>query len=479
MNRMFVGRKRELARLQRCLDEDLAQLIVVYGRRRVGKTFLVNQFFEGRFDFKVTGIYNQPKSVQLRSFSEELRRHTGRPAEIPKDWLDAFNQLRDYLEGLQGNEKRVIFFDEMPWLDTQKSDFLPAFEWFWNDYACARDRLIVIVCGSATSWMVENIEENKGGLFNRQTCKLFLEPFTLSEVEDYLKLRGISWARYDIAQCYMMMGGYPYYLSLLDPEKTLFQNADELFFRKRAELWDEYDHLYRTLFSNSNQYIRVVETLAKRNYGMSRERLSSESGLPSNGMMSKILKNLVDSGFVRREAVFGKKNETIYQLSDYYSLFYFRFIRDGFGGDEHFWSNQVDHPARRVWAGLAFEMLCKDHIAQIKQKLSIGGVLSEQSTWQVGPDPEQGRSGAQIDLVINRRDQVINLCEAKFSINAYEISRDYDQKLRDKIEIFRESTKTRKTLQLTLITTFGIKKNPYSSLINQTVTLDDLFVPLS
>ncbi len=472
----IIGRKAECDRLKKCLKENQAQLVIVYGRRRVGKTFLISQFFNGRFDFKLTGAYGEPKEIQLRYFSQELNRQSGNNNPVPKDWIDAFELLREYLNGLSQDEKHVVFFDEMPWMDTQKSGFLSAFEWFWNDWGCTQDNLIFVVCGSATSWMVENIAENKGGLFNRQTCRLYLQPFSLYETELYLQSRHIDWSRRDIAQCYMIMGGIPYYLSLIDSEMALNANIDNMFFRKRAELWDEFDHLYQTLFSNSEQYIKVVEQLSKKRIGLTRREISKLTKISVNGNLSKILKNLTNSGFIRTYAFYGRKSkEVLYQLSDYYTIFYYKFIKDGFGKDEHFWSNTLDNPSRQVWAGLTFEQLCKDHIMPIKKKLGISGVLSQEYSWFSLNDSEEGMPGAQIDLLIDRRDQVINICEIKFSMNEFLINKDYDQRLRNKIAVFRDQTKCKKTIQLTMITTYGVQNNKYHNIVTNEVLLDDLF----
>lgn len=474
----IVGRQAECRRLSQCLEADTAQLVVVYGRRRVGKTFIINEFFNGRFDFKLTGAYNEPKETQLRYFAMELSRQAGREIVPPKDWIDAFDLLRRHLSSLPQDEKHIVFLDEMPWMDTQRSGFMSAFEWFWNDWGCTQHNLVLIVCGSATSWMVKNIDENKGGLFNRQTCKLNLIPFSLHEVELYLKSRQIDWSRRDIAECYMIMGGFPYYYSLLDPELSYSANIDNLFFRKRAELWDEFDHLYKTLFANSEHHIRMVEALSRKNIGLSRAELANQLDLPQNGAFSRLLSDLVDSGFVRKNSFYGKKSkDVLYQLADYYTLFYFRFLQNREGNDEHFWSNSIDNPGRRVWAGLTFEQLCKDHVPQIKRKLGIAGVLSTESSWQgaVIVDDDEQKRGAQIDLIIDRRDQVVNLCEIKFSLGEYLIDKDYDQKLRNKIAVFRDATHCKKTLQLTMMTTYGVKRNKYSGVMTNQVILDDLF----
>ena len=277
----------------------------------------------------------------------------------------------------------------------------------------------------------------------------------------------------------MIMGGIPYYLSLLDREFSFNANIDTLFFRKRAELWDEFNHLYKTLFSNSDRYIRIVEALSRKRMGMTRSEIAEKANLPPNGGLTGMLNDLVDSGFVRKYSFYGRKTrDTLYQLADYYTLFYYRFLKDGFGGDEHFWSNTLDHPSRRTWAGLTFEQLCKDHIPQIKRKLGISGVLSEESSWFGSAPSDELEPGlsAQIDLLIDRRDQVINICEIKFSLNEFVIDKDYEQSLRNKIVVFRENTGCRKTIQLSMITTYGLRRNKYSGIVSNEVVLDDLFL---
>ena len=469
MNKRIIGRNEECERLDECLESNSAQLVIVYGRRRVGKTFLINEYFNYEFAYKITGIYNATKQLQIRNFMIELNHKSEKKYDAVNDWLDAFDCLRDYIESLPINKKQIIFFDEMPWLDTHKSGFLEAFEWFWNGYASTKNNLILIICGSATSWMDEKIANNKGGLFNRQTCKLFLKPFRLHEVEEYLHSKNIYWSRYDIACTYMIMGGIPYYLSLLSNKLSYSQNIDKLFFKENGELFDEFDHLYKTLFSNSENYIKVVEALSSKRNGLTRKEISNKTNLPTNGVLSKILYNLELSGFIKISNFYkNKKKDSLYRLSDYYTAFYFKYIKDNYGKDENYWSNSIDNPSRRTWLGLTFESLCKDHIPQIKYKLGISGVLSNEYVWS--------NKDAQIDLLIERRDMIINLCEIKFSINEYEIDKKIDLELRNKIGAFREATNYKHSIQLTMITSFGLKNSMYNSLASSVVTLDDLFL---
>jgi hypothetical protein len=292
--------------------------------------------------------------------------------------------------------------------------------------------------------MVDHFDRNMGGLFNRQTCRLFLKPFTLTETEQFLLSRNIQWSRYQIAECYMIMGGIPYYLKQLNSRQTYTENIDRIFFMDHGPLWDEFDHLFRTLFANSEIYVKVVEKLSEKPGGMTRKEIAQKTKIGESGFLTIILNNLCLSGFIRISAFYGKKKkDTKYQLSDYYTAFYFRFLKDHYGKDHNFWSHANDYPSRRAWSGLTFEQLCKDHIPQIKAKLGISGVLTEESIWFTEEEPELNLPGAQVDLVIDRRDQVTHLCEMKYSINEFVIDKDYDAVLRNKLEAFRRKTKSK------------------------------------
>lgn len=472
---LIIGREHEIQLLDDCCDSRESQLVIVYGRRRVGKSFLINQYFDNRFDFKLVGDNRLSKSEQLYNFYDELHRHKKKEVKVPESWREAFFLLRDYLEELDANRKNVVFFDEMPWLDNQKSGFLEAFEYFWNSYGASRNNLILIVCGSVSSWIIDNFEHNKGGLFNRQNCRFFLEPFNLYETEKFLvEKKGINWSRYDIAEIYMVLGGIPYYLDYLSRNMSPSENIDNLFFKKRGLMWDEFDNLYKTLFSNSGNYIKIVEALFMKKEGMNRKELIASTKLSDNAAFTKMLENLMDSGFISSYNFFGnKKRGIVYQLTDYYTMFYFRFVKDNYGKDEEFWSHHLDQPSRRSWAGLTFEMLCKAHLTQIKKSLSILGVSSAVSVWKTKPTEEH--NGAEIDMLIDRRDRIIDICEMKFSENKFTIDKDYDEKLRNKIEAFKIETGTKKAVQLVFVTSYGIKQNMYSSRVQGEVILDDLF----
>lgn len=464
----IIGRSKEKEILRRCVESDSPELIAIYGRRRIGKTYLVRQFFNDSFAFYFTGIYQGSKKEQLNEFSRQLQYYSGKRQNPAKDWFEAFAGLRQYLETAPGTEPLVVFFDELPWMDTGKSRFIKALEYFWNSWGAANKRMKMIVCGSATTWMRENILSDKGGLYNRTTQSIYLAPFTLAETEEYLLSRGISWSRYQIAECYMILGGTPLYLQLLDRSLSLTQNIDKLFFIQNAPLSREYDFLFRSLFGEGSLHRQIIETLARKAIGMTRAEIMTSAKIDGSGAMSKALKELEDCDFIRQYSPFGKRERgAMYQLTDLFSLFHLRYVKDYKGLDENHWQNTIDSPSRRAWSGYAFEQLCLHHIRQIKRKLGISGVQCDACAWK--------GEGGQIDLLLDRRDQTINLCEMKFSLSEFEITKQYDELLRRRTEAFRTATKTRKSLILTFVTTYGIKQNTYSGTVQSEVRLDDLF----
>lgn len=477
MKQKIIGRKDEQLLLQSCLDSGRPEFVAVYGRRRIGKTFLVKQFFNEKFDFYITGAYRASRSDQLYNFKMTLQSYSGVKRTKPKTWLEAFFQLQDYLTTL-GDKRKVVFIDELPWFDTQRSNFISALELFWNQWASDQN-IVLVVCGSATSWMINKLLGDKGGLHNRITHSIYLAPFTLGETEALLKENRIVMNRYQIVELYMILGGTPYYLSLLRPDLSLTQNVDWLFFSENGELKREFDFLFRSLFNDINLYRRIVELLSKKARGMTRQEILSETKMNDNGRFSEVLDDLCNCDFIRRYSSFQKKErDVMYQLTDLFSLFYLRFVKNANGLDENLWMETIDAPDRRSWSGYAFEQVCLHHIPQIKKKLGISGVKTEVSSWSLQPTTllnGKKQPGAQIDLIIDRRDQTINLCEMKFSMRPFEITQKYMDYIIERNNLFRTVTKTRKAIHLTFVTTYGLVKNAQSGMVQSEVTMDNLF----
>lgn len=471
----IIGRKEEISILQSLQKSDRSAFVAVYGRRRVGKTYLIRSFFEEKFTFQLTGIANVETEQQLTNFHSSLVRifPEFEDNSLSKDWFQAFQQLITAVESLTQPKKKVLFIDELPWLDTPNSMFIPALEHFWNSWASTRNDIILVVCGSAASWMINQLINNTGGLYNRVTHPIQIEPFTLSECEAFFQAKSPGYDRYQLIQLYMVFGGIPFYLDFIDTRKSATQNINDLCFSTKGRLRNEFQKLYASLFKKADKHIAIIEALAQKAKGFERDELLKTAKLSNGGNTTAILRELEESSFITKYNTFGKaKNNAIYQLTDFYSLFYLKFIKKTSLFDDNFWINGIDTPEIRAWSGYAFEQVCLSHTAQIKRALGIAHVQTQTSGW-IGID---GNNKAQIDLIIDRRDQVINLCEIKFSINSFTIEKDYAENLRKKIGVFKDATKTTKALWLTFITTNGLTQNSYSqSLVNQSLTMDDLF----
>lgn len=461
--------------MQNLLNEQEPQFCVVYGRRRIGKTFLIRETFAHRFDFQHTGLANAGKTEQLSEFKESLRAAGMRISKIPKDWHEAFHMLADHLSSLPAG-KKIVFLDELSWMDTPKSGFISALEHFWNGWVTARAEkdIVLIVCGSATSWIINKVINNRGGLHNRLTMRIHLKPFTLKECEEYVSMRSLPLSRQDIAEAYMILGGVPYYWSFLHKNESLAQNIDRMFFAEDAPMAEEYSALYASLFQHPEPYIAIVETLAKKKAGMTRNELLASTGLTDNTTFARTLNELEQCNFIRKYYCYGKKErDCVFQLMDNFTLFYLRYIANNSRHDDHFWSHSIGTPAHNAWAGLAFERLCLWHLPQICMALGVSGVVSSAHSWQTTANEEH--DGAQIDLLIDRNDHVINLCEMKYCDGVYVITKDEDARLSRRRSIFKLATRTRKTLQTTLVTMNGVAHNIYYNNVHCEIRVDELF----
>ncbi|MDR3305627.1 MAG: AAA family ATPase [Clostridiales Family XIII bacterium] len=468
----IVGREEEQMDLQEYYDEDRPEFLVVYGRRRIGKTYLIREFFGDRFCFHATGLSKAPKSEQLREFNYALNKYGDGDFPVAGDWFTAFHQLRKLIEKSAIAGKKVIFLDEMPWMDTHKSRFISGLESFWNGWASGRPDILLIVCGSSTAWITKKLFRNTGGLYNRVTRRMYLRPFTLKECEEFFDAKGIVYSRQQMVESYMIFGGVPYYLNLMEKRFGLPQNVDLLCFSENGALRGEFDELYASLFENPERHIRIIEAIAKKARGLSREEIVKYAGVADGGGLTKALDELARSDFVRKYYAYGKKErDVLYQLCDPFTLFFLKFMRGNPVVDENYWTHNINSGGRNAWNGYAFEQVCLAHITQIKRKLGILGVSTRVASWR----SKETVPGAQIDLVIERGDRVINLCEIKYADKEYEITKDYDEKLRRKRWAFEETLKSGKALHTTLITLYGVKRNKYRFSVQSEVLMDDLF----
>jgi len=470
MSDILIGRKREIKDLSDLYDSGKAEFVTIYGRRRVGKTFLINSLFEDKFLFKVTAVLNVNTQRQLSNFAEVLSDYSKKEVPVLSDWFVAFKYLRTYLE--QSKKKRkVIFFDEMPWFDTKRSQFISALEHFWNGWASTQSNIMLIVCGSATSWIIKKLFQNRGGLHNRITRRIFLQPFSLQECRLYANNAGLPVDDISLIESYMIFGGIPYYLSLINKNESLIQNINRLCFTDGGELREEFDNLYASIFNNANYHVLVVEAIGKIKSGITRDDIKQITKLSENGSLTQTLKELELSGFIRKYTPFSRKKKgALYQLVDHFTLFHLAFIKNSSLNNSDSWMKKSETQSFRTWRGYAFEQVCLSHIKQIVKALGISGIVTHVESWRsVQSDP-----GAQIDLLINRSDRVISLCEMKFSDSLFTITKKIAQDIRDKRNVFLEETGTKKAINVSFITPIGVKRNEYYDIVNSIVTAVDL-----
>ncbi|MCR4713192.1 MAG: ATP-binding protein [Treponemataceae bacterium] len=479
---VVVGREKEQNMLSKCLESGKPEFVVVYGRRRVGKTYLIKEYFNNRFAFYSTGVTEAKMKEQLRSFTDSLGLYGSKDKTSPKDWFEAFSRLRCLLEKPDVHKdsisgKKIVFLDEVPWMDSPRSDFKSALDYFWNSWASSQPDIMLIVCGSATSWIIDNIFGSKRGFYNRLTRKIHLQPFTLAETQIFLKMNGIPFDTLQIAESYMIFGGIPYYLNLFDKRLSLAQNVDELLFKESGELYYEYDNLFSSLFRYPEKYFEVIKALSKKKSGMIRTELAAKKEIGDGEPLTKVLKQLEECGFIRKYKNYGKdKQSFIFQLIDPFILFCIEFVVER---KMQSWLSFVGSPAYYSWRGYAFEILCLNHIPQIKAKLGISGVESMEYSWNYyAKNKDETDKKVQIDMLIDRKDNVINICEIKNTENEFVVDANYEKQLRARMEIFRQATRTKKTLNLTLISANGLKTNAYSGSIQNVITAEDLFIPL-
>ena len=467
----IIGRHEEQVSIQQYVDSEKPEFVVVYGRRRVGKTYLIKEFFNQSFSFYATGLANAKKEEQMENFNVSLNHYGKMPYPRVKSWLESIRQLIHLLEHTKKKGKKVIFIDELSWFDTPRSGFLTALEYFWNSWASSRPDILLIVCGSATSWMINKLLKNRGGLHNRVTQRMHIEPFTLRECEEFFAHKKIVIDRYTIVESYMIFGGIPFYMDLMDKKYSLAQNVDKLCFSKNGALKDEFSILYASLFKHSENHVKIVKALAMKAKGLMRDEIIAITRLQGGGL-TNTLEELEQCGFIRKYQSFEKKNKySVYQLIDFFTLFHIHFINVK-ANNGHFWSTVTDNARHRTWTGYTFELVCLTHEEQIKRKLGISGVLTNSFSWRSLKSPT---NGAEIDLLIDRNDRVINICEMKYANDEFVIDKKYAETLRNKREVFLRETKTRKAIHITMVSTYGVKKNDYHALIQSEVSMNDIF----
>ncbi len=471
---MLIGREKEIKILKENYQSDESSFLAVYGRRRIGKTYLINKAFEGKILFHHAGIYQGTLEEQIASFMESLRESGFQGEAKPKDWLEAFSCLKKLIAS-SDERKKVIFLDEIAWMYTKKSNFVRALEYFWNGWASARNDVMLIICSSATSWIINNIIHSKGGLYNRVTTQIYLEPFSLGECAEFCSARGLSLTHKQVIETYMVLGGVPYYWNYLSKGESIPQFIDRCFFAPNAPLKDELRYIFSSVFSSPEGYMRIIEKLSRKGYGLSKKDLLRESGEVDNGNFTRKLEDLQNCGFIRAYCpLHYRKKDVLYQLIDPFTIFHFHFLAQK-QSDPFYWANQLNTPSINAWKGLAFERVCLLHGDKIKKALGVSGVSASFYPWSCRKDEEKGIYGSQIDLVLERKDLITNLFEVKFYDSAYRLGRKDIESLYRKKNDFINLVGNRSAIHLSLIALNGVEENAYAKELQFIMTGEDLF----
>ncbi len=476
----MIGRKEERQILEDLYQRNTPNLIAVYGRRRIGKTYLINTVFHDRISFRHTGMqpgedvsYKEEEKRQLRAFLASLQEYGYTKTEAPDTWLSAFSALERLLEKKESKEKSVLFFDEIQWMDSKRSDFISAFGYFYNQWASCHN-VMVIVCGSSTSWILNKLINAHGGLYDRVTREIPLKPFTLKECEEYALSLGLEMSHYALCCCYMALGGVPFYWNYLSKNKSLAQNIDALFYSTNGPLRNEFHRMFASLFANAESVENIIRALYSKSRGLTRDEITKATGQNKNGDLSERLNSLIAGNFIIKYVSFKEnRREPLFKLVDPFSLFYLHFVDKNATIGEGTWMKLSESPKVLSWQGLAFENLCFNHIQEIKSALGIANVETSASLWSKKGDDEE--AGTQIDMVLYRKDMVCDLCEIKFLEDEFILDKEYHLLLTRRKNMLKELLPKRFSVQNVLISTYGLKKNPYADDFSYVLTLDDLF----
>jgi uncharacterized protein len=470
----IAGRKNEIKILLDTVQKTNSEFLAIYGRRRIGKTYLIREVYQEQIIFECSGLHQKDFSQQLENFWLTLIEvNPKEKPSLPKTWLQAFSLLKSYIKSLGNTQKKVIFLDEIAWFETPKSGFLAALDNFWNQFCSKREDIVLVICGSSASWIINKIINDRGGLHNRITRRIQLMPFTLKETKEFLEMTHVRLVNKDIVQLYMSVGGIPFYLKDIESGQSIAQILDSLFFNPQATLKNEFSNLYASLFKNSEIHVSIIEALAKKNKGLTRKEVIEATGIKSGGGLTNSLQELIECGFIKIILPINKsKEDCLYRLVDEYSIFYFKFLQNSKTNSS--WLQFSNKPVYKIWTGYAFENLCFKHIYQIKKGLGINGIISNEYSWiQKGTKEEKG---TQIDFIIDRDDNCINLLELKFYDSVFEITKNYSEQLREKVSIFRDKNRLKKNIFVTLVTANGAKRNEhYLSVVTNEITIDTLF----
>jgi uncharacterized protein len=473
----MIGRQEEIAILNKLLHSERSELLLVTGRRRVGKTYLIRETFKENICFEFIGTQYGDTENQLQKFTQEVESFfPERSQNISlKNWSVALRHLSMCIENQKKTKgKKVIFFDEFPWIAQHKSNFLQEFDYWWNSWA-SKQNIVVVITGSAASWMIQKVVNNKAGLHNRVTQRVHLQPFTLKETQQFFESKKINLDLYQTLQIYMVMGGIPHYLENIEKGESAAQNINRICFTTNGLLRNEFQNLYAALFDHSENHVSIVRVLSQKWKGLTRQEIIASTNFTDGGGLTKVLDELETCGFIMRIVPLGKKSkDTLYRLMDEFSLFHLQFIEGSRTSSKDIWTQKSTTKSFTTWQGYSFENICIKHYEAVKMALGISGIYVDVSAFLHKGNAEE--SGFQIDMLLDRADNTMNLCEMKFYNSEITVDKSMADLLRRRRARFKEVSGTKKLIFNTLITTYGVQANEHSlSQIDQIITMDKLF----
>ena len=493
----MIGRKKEIKLLNEICDLEESSLVAIYGRRRIGKTYLVNHMFKKyRQDclfFEFTGAYDGDKRGQIDNFIDQVYEwFYVEPSFEIKSWSDAFRFLKRTIDKeikkRDSNEKVIVFLDEVPWIDrSNKGGFLSALGYFWNTWCEPRENVVLILCGSNSSWIRDKILKNaRGSLYQRVTHQISMYPFDLKETKAYLlEQKGFMIDNKTVTDIYMIFGGVAKYLSFLNPNESSAENIDRVFFSIHGSMYREYDELFSSLFADKSDYYKsVIELLCTRRSGFSLSDISKAFNEKLGGKLRLAIAELEECGFIKGLSKYGNSVRGVnYMIVDPYILFHHKWIK-GFSRNDiatlpnNYWLHKSSSQSYAVWSGYAFEIVVMVNIRLYLNAIGRLGFFSGVYHWQHMAKSED-EQGAQIDMVVNYGNNIFDILECKYYNSEYVISKEYAKNIKNKLSMFKKYglySKQKSELRLVFLTSYGVKMNAEAHSLNiSRVCLDDLF----
>jgi AAA+ ATPase superfamily predicted ATPase len=444
--KQFIGRKVEIAQLTALIDLPRPSIAVIYGRRRVGKSELIRHVTQGKNVLSFEGLEGQPKHKQIKNFLFQLSAQSNIREKNISDWPDALILLRTLTQDGQW----IIILDEFQWMANYQNELVSVIKMIWEKYLSQNPDLTLILCGSIASFMKSKVLKSSA-LYGRTDYELNLHELNLSEISEFFPGKGSD----EVIDTAMLVGGIPKYLELISEYPSLYDALEPLAFSQDGFFKTEYDRLFASHFGKKPIFMKIIQTLATNPYGLTTGKLAKEMQVASGGTLCHQLDDLESAGFLHSIIPFDKPEGSKlrkYILMDAYVRFYHSIIRGSM--KETTPPNTQFHaimssPRYAAWAGMAFEFLCMRHHKEISRILGFHGI-----PYTAGPFFQRktlDTPGVQIDLLFERSDKILVLCEMKYLLAS--VPGDIIDQVNRKVSALQEKYPGRTILKVLLTKT--------------------------